>query len=373
MMSPTAGRIVWAGDVTFTVTGTPADIDALTRHIADYSAGPVGATNLPTYQLALCSDPTSFRAATQLFAGLADSQIEPVPGVILTQGTSPAGCRCYSLVRDNIEHAPGSWAAAVDRNRIELYVADPATIPRYALRLIREAMLRSYENAGGIVFHAAGASRDHRAVMICGPRNSGKTTTLAALLDVLGPTGALLANDRLIVESDGDTPRAVAVPLAVPVARGTLAAFPELHPFLTTPAAAGTPDGLPAIFGTPSKAILAPRAFAAAFDATLTAASRLHAVIVPQVTDTARPVRVRRLHKGAIHRAVRAACFTPVDEFWRPWLVPRIATAAVLTTAAAEVCAHIAATVPGFSIAYGTHRPVADLTDALTALIGALT
>src|SRR5436190_23452734 len=85
-------------------------------------------------------------------------------------------------------------------------------------------MLRTYEDKGRVIFHAAGVDVGGVGVMICGPRGAGKTTTTAALLRSTG--ASLLSNDRLIAHR-GD--RLVAVPLPVPTARGTIEAFPELE------------------------------------------------------------------------------------------------------------------------------------------------
>ena len=111
-------------------------------------------------------------------------------------------------------------------DRVDLHVADPARGPRHVLRVIRELMLRAYEDAGAVVFHAAGVDVDGGTVMICGPRGAGKTTAAAALLHQFGPRARLLSNDRLLA-CDGH--QVVAVPLPVPVARGTLDAFPALQ------------------------------------------------------------------------------------------------------------------------------------------------
>lgn len=215
----------YAGDVPLTVMSTPADHEALSRHIADYLAGRIGELQLPGYQIHVHTDTGRFRTAAATFTELAVTTVQPVPGVTLSEGRIGAAGRCYTVAADVLEGRPGAWAVQVEGPVIDLYVAERAAAPKYTLRVIREVMLRTYESAGGIVFHAAGVDIAGRTVMVCANRGAGKTTTLAALLHGLGGRGALLSNDRLIIHGQR---RVVAVPLPVPVARGTLEAFPEL-------------------------------------------------------------------------------------------------------------------------------------------------
>ncbi|GIH71015.1 hypothetical protein [Sphaerimonospora thailandensis] len=351
------------GDVTITVTASPADLDRLACHFADYLPASIAGLDLPGIRLNVHTDRDRFRSAAATFALRATATVEPVPGVILTEGRTAAGARCYTVAGDALEGRPGAWAASIDGAVIDLYVADPHCAPRYALRLIREAMLRTYEDAGGIVFHAAGLDVSGRAVMICAPQGAGKTSTLAALLHILGQHAALLSNDRLILHGER---RVLAVPLPVPVARGTLDAYPALRPLYSR-----TPADLPEEFGTRHKVALPARPFAAAFGSALTAASKLGAIIVPAFTDTAQPVNIGRLNTEETRELLNAVCFTPVDEFWRPWLIRRSRSDADLAAAAASVCARLANT-PCYRVEYGVRGPVGHLQRALTNLIGDL-
>jgi hypothetical protein len=206
--------------------------------------------------------------------------------------------------------------------------------------------------------------------MICGPRGAGKTTTAAALLRRFGPRARLLSNDRLLA-CDGQ--QAVAVPLPVPVARGTLDAFPAL--VAAVPAAQRARPGepglasLPRQFGTGRKIAFPARDFAAALGAGLAASSRLTAIIIPNLTDTADPVTVRRAGPGEALAALTASCFTPGDEFWRPWLVTRAQPDAALAAHAARRCRDLAASVPCAIVSSGTQGPPGGLGEALAAVM----
>lgn len=344
----------------------------LDSYLSGYLAGPVGTHAFPPYQLTLHTGHAEVARAAAEFTQEPTARIEPIPGVVLTARQTSAGLRCFTIDEDRLENAPGAWAASIRGTKIDLYVTDPPRSPRYVLRIIREVMIRSYENAGGILFHAAGLDIGGKAVMLCGSRGTGKTTTLAALLDFLGDRAALLSNDRLLALDDRQI---IAVPLPVPVASGTIEAFPQLRA-ATSIALRARPGevplgDLPREFGTASKLAFPARVFAAAFHAGLIPGSRLATVIIPVLTDTSDPAAIRRLSPAAAARAIAACCFTPHDEFWRPWLVSRTRTDHDLTDAAQLRCRQIADAVPSFTVSCGIRAPLAGLQQALTQGIGA--
>jgi hypothetical protein len=255
---------------------------------------------------------------------------------------------------------------------VDLHVADPARGPRHLLRVIRELMLRAYEDAGAVVLHAAGVEVDGGTVMICGPGGAGKTTAAAALLHQFGPRARLLSNDRLLA-CDGH--QVVAVPLPVPVASGTLGAFPALR--AAVPAARRArpgepaPADLPGEFGTVGKIAFPARDFAAAFGAGLAASSQVTAIVIPSLTDTADPAAVRHASTAEAQAALAACCFTPADEFWRPWLVARARPDADLAAHAAWRCRQLAASVPCVTVSSGIRGPLGGFAEALAAVTGA--
>jgi len=223
---------------------------------------------------------------------------------------------------------------------------------RYPLRLIREVMLRSHENHGGIVFHAGAADLHGTGVMVCGPRAAGKTTALACLLRA---GGVLLSNDRVILHG---RERLVAVPLPVPVARGTLDAFPELMEGIDPSALGALPTG----FGTPHKVPLSARRFATILGTSMTATARLGLIVVPRLTDTGESARIERLEPEQARDVLVRCCFTPHDEFWiRPWLVARTDPDAVLVARGRQLIDALAASVPCVAVRCGVHHPTGVL------------
>lgn len=358
-----------AGDQPVTVTAP--DPGHVTEYLSGYLASPAAAPALPPRHITLHTGQEPLRRAAAEFTAGPVTRIEPVPGVTLTEAALPGGGRGYTVAADHLEGAPGTWAASAAGDRVTLYAGSAAQGPRHVLRIIREIMMRAHEDAGAVVFHAAGVAVPAGTVMICGPRSAGKTTTAAAVLAAHGPRASLLSNDRLLVAGR----RVIAVPLPVPVARGTLDAFPALAAAAGEAARARpgepSPRDLPAGFGSPSKTAFPARVFAAALGAGLAPDGHLAAVIVPALSDTSDPVTTRRLSPGEAVSVLARCCFTPADEFWRPWLAPRARADADLAAAAAALCRDLAGTVPFTAVTCGVRGPAAAYRQALAALTGA--
>jgi hypothetical protein len=360
-----------AGDVAFTITARARWLAAQRAFLSEFVTAPPGDLDLGSFSIRVHdSDAAYHQAACAAASGAATTRIEPVPGVVMLESAEPSGRRHYVITADEVEHQPGAYAVTAEGRRISLFLHSAVPRPhRYPVRLIREAMLRTYEDAGAVIFHAACVDVGGAGVMICGPRGAGKTTMAAALLRSAG--AALLANDRVLALPGG---RLVAVPLPVPAGRGTIEAFPELEQAARrAPAGTGGPAGLPAGFGSAVKHSFTARQFAAAFGAGLAPASALRLVVIARLADTRDPARLRRLPKASACRILAESCFTPRDEFWaRPWLVPRLRDDHELRHQADAAVAGIAAGIPCVEVSFGVRSPVADLARAADGLAAGL-
>ncbi|MGH3550522.1 MAG: hypothetical protein ACRDQU_20860 [Pseudonocardiaceae bacterium] len=353
----------------FAITTPSAWLSAQREYLSEFLTTPPGELGLGPFSVQVHTDDTAFGQIVRTIAHSPfTSDIEPVPGVVMRESRQPAGRRCYVVVTDNVEHQPGAYAVVAQGHRIDLFTHNGTVRPhRYPIRLIREVMLRTYEDAGGVIFHAAGVDVGDAGVMICGPRDAGKTTVTATLLRSTG--AALLSNDRLIAYQ-GD--RVVAVPLPVQTGRGTIEAFPELeHLVRPAPAEAAELGRMPADFGSTVKHAFTARQFAQAFRAGLVSASALRLVVAPRLTDTREPAGSRRLSEAQARQVVAANCFTPRDEFWiRPWLIPRQRPDEQLGRQADAAIQYIAATVPCIEVTFGVRNPIADLAHILDDATG---
>jgi hypothetical protein len=361
-----------AGDLTFHLTAPEPWAATQRAYLAGYLPGrPGDREDLGAYRLDIRLDDAGrqhmVRDITQV---VGQRLIEIVPGVVLREAHGSDGLRCYAVASDALETQAPPYAVSIRGNHITLH-ADPSApqAQRYPLRLMREAMIRAYENTGAVLFHAAGADLNGHAVMVCGPRSAGKTTTLTAVIQAT--RGRLLSNDRLILDHRA---RLIAVPLPVPVARGTIAATPELSRALNT---ASRPQPalhqLPAVFGTAAKAEFSAREYAAALGTGLSAGSWLRVIIAARLTDSREPPLIRQLTPAQARDVLEATCFTPHDEFWRqPWLVPRTRPDAHLRQDASRMAAGIAACAPCFEVRFGVRNPRAGLDGAIASLLAGL-
>lgn len=348
------------GDLEFAVSAPESWAADQRRYLAGYLPGRLGGQQLGTFRITVHPDDARCEEIVwEANRPPIARRLEPVPGVVLTETRTPGGTRSYAVAADSVEHQARAYVVRVHERGIELYLHSSARRPHaYPLRLMREAMLRTYEDHGGVVFHAAGADLDGHGVMITGPRSAGKTTLLTCLLRATG--GGLLSNDRLIVDRQG---RLVAVPLPVPVARGTLEAVPELAAAVAGSSRPQRPvTALPKTFGTAEKAEFSAREYATALGTSLTAGSWLRMILVPRLADTTEPVSVRALEPPETRRLLLTSCFTPRDEFWQqPWLVPRATPDAELRHAAELLVADLAATIPCVEIRFGVGNPLGEL------------
>lgn len=293
--------------------------------------------------------------------------IEIVPSVFFQERRSSSGPRYYTVAVDGLEHQTNAYAVRAYERHIDLYLRSTAQKPHsYPLRLMREAMIRTYEDHGGVVFHAAGTDLAGEDVMICGPRSAGKTTLLTCLLRLT--RGALLSNDRLILEPSG---RLIAVPLPVPIAKGTIDAVTELRsatPRLSRPQQ--ETSELPGRFGATIKAEFSPREYTAALGTTRAPGSWLRTIMVARLTDDSAPARMRELPREHTRQVLAANCFTPHDEFWQqPWLVPRMGPDSELQSHAEQLTQRTADHIRCFEVAFGVRNPLGDLDNALLNLL----
>jgi hypothetical protein len=123
-----------------------------------------------------------------------------------------------------------------DRHRIFYVVApDGAHVTILALertpkcrttlmRVVREFAMDRVVSTGGILVHGAAIGVPGGVVVMCGPKRSGKTTLLMAMLE--SAVARYIANDRCVLRREETTVSVRGLPTLVSIRRDTLERFP---------------------------------------------------------------------------------------------------------------------------------------------------
>ena len=121
-----------------------------------------------------------------------------------------------------------AYRIAREERRVDVVAGAGTGRPRVALmRAVRETTIIAVRRQGALLVHGSAFMTGDRAVILAGPRETGKTTVmLHALQD---PRLAFVANDRVFVAIDAEG-QAVArgLPTIVAMRPGTLAMLPHL-------------------------------------------------------------------------------------------------------------------------------------------------
>lgn len=167
------------------------------------------------------------------------------------------------------------------------------------MRVVRELAMLDARAAGAPVLHAAVVARGRRAIAICGPKRSGKTSLLIHALRE--PSFRFVANDRAVVEHHGARATARGMPTIVALRADTIERFahlavlrdaPDRH--WLTPSEAAEEGGRP--WRRPDLAIdLTPARFCELAGAEPQADATLSAIIFPRVEPAAAGIGLERL------------------------------------------------------------------------------
>lgn len=331
----------------FHVSTDPAFAAVQEAHLGQFTAGPASApacgehTYLEVQVDADLFTEHAARIAREPSQTVVPFRAEPYQRARIGADTWWSPSPTTALPRDHLYFRDASGRLMV------LLHPDAVRGERYAMRVIREAVLRCAEHRGWTAFHAAAAALDDAGVLVTGPSGAGKTSVLAVLAARHGAD--LVAADRAVVTADART--VAGVPMSVRIGAGTLAAVPP-----STAMALRRPEPEP-VFGSPRKAALTPAQFTAAFGVRVRESVPLRLVLVPRLGEHTGAVRIRELDATQARAALAATCCTPYDEDWlEPWFAPRRRTVADLDRQGQDLTARLVREVLVLEAEAGIHH-----------------
>ena len=257
------------------------------------------------------------------------------------------------IAHDDFFHVFFRWSPAMGQCNVEIVDRHPehsaeATRPRRArvplMRAVREWAMHHSLRRGRIFLHAAAIVRNGNAVLLAGPKRSGKTSLLTASLRDRADI-AYLANDRVMVSRLDRGWRCRGVPSIVSVRPGSMEFLPGIEGRLRTVASGhtsrSTATKAPVAFAD-GRIGLSPPQFCRLVGAQPVAEAGLTAIVFPRISTTAASVDIRALSgPEAVERLTEAvfgrtgvggpsALFDVVDSGVYPDPAARTAAAARL-------------------------------------------
>jgi hypothetical protein len=242
--------------------------------------------------------------------------------------------------------------------RVEVLAASETSRVRTAtMRVVRElAVACALGDPACVLVHAAAAAPSIGAVLFAGPRESGKSTTLASV--VRATRAAFLANDRTLLRRTADGWTAYGIPTIVKVRPGTLALLPDFAAALggvaagpdRTVAEATAAHASGAAIDTTKMTVAQ---LAAALGAERAGPTRLAAIVFPDRRAAHDEIAIERLTGADAAHAIATARFGRHAERDVPTAFARLADAARPPGADEALLARLAVEVPCFSARLG--------------------
>jgi hypothetical protein len=189
----------------------------------------------------------------------------------------------------------------------------PEAIRIPLMRIVRELASNHATRRGGVFLHASAIVKKGRALVITGPKASGKTTLLLHLIQSGG--AACMANDRVLVSFESQPPLLRGMPSIVTFREGTFGWFPDVKQrllesrytsrlTLDEAAAPGLPAARPWEDGRYG---VSPAQFGRLADATFATSGPAAAILFPHITGNAGAIRLSELPRAAALERLRAS------------------------------------------------------------------
>ena len=252
--------------------------------------------------------------------------------------------------------------------------------PRVALmRVVRELATVALLRSGRLPVHGAAFALDGGAVLLCGPKRSGKSSLL---VHALRGGGEFLSNDRVFVDV-GAAPAARGMPTIVMLRDGTLDRFAGLTEaferarFDRSRAIAECAPGVDrpepkagAGFDRPG---VSPAQFCRLLGAPMRAEAPVALLLFPRIDASADGLVLERLDSVAALRAMEKSLLVPSHPVRLSPLFAPGSAAEPIAAAAVERCRRLVEQVPAYACRLGRDAYRGDLADALREALGPTT
>jgi len=244
------------------------------------------------------------------------------------------------------------------------------------MRAVRELSISALLRAGRLPVHAAAFADRGGAVLICGPKRSGKTTLL---VHALARGGAFLSNDRVFVDV-ARAPTATPMPTIVMLRDGTLSHFPRLladferarydRARTLRECAPGVVRPAPRARRGFERPGISPAQLCALLGAKVRASGRVRAIVFPRIDPRARGLELRALTPAlARARLARSLMTSSHPTRVSALFSPDRRRETLPARAEREACGRLAERVPAFECRLGAEAYRGDLLAALRAAL----
>lgn len=211
------------------------------------------------------------------------------------------------------EQHPFFFVVADDDGRVTILARERTRQCRTVLmRVVRELAMVRAVSTGGLLVHGAAVGSEAGVVVMAGPRRSGKTTLLMALLQTTGVR--YVANDRCVVRATDAAAIVRGLPTLVSIRVDALERFPLVRRRLASVrpdlAAELAPPVGGAIAPTRSRFSVSPPEFRELMGGSLAQpGGPLRAMVFPRITDAPAAMTLHRLDTGEAFDRVRHGLF----------------------------------------------------------------
>jgi hypothetical protein len=242
------------------------------------------------------------------------------------------------------------------------------------LRVVRELATVAFARAGLLPVHGAGFSDEKGAVLVLGPRRSGKTSLL---VHALRGGASYLANDRAFVDASA-SPTARGMATIVALRDGTLDLFPDLRAAYEgarfdrdrtiAECAPGVDRPTPRVGPGFERAGIGPAQLCRLLGASMTAEAPVRALLFPRVDPEARGLVLEPLDGRAALEALSRSLLEPSEPArLSEVFAPDRAGTSVPAETERDTCRRLVERAPSFACRLGRDAFAGDVRAALDA------